>query len=62
MKTEKQAQTPPMKHEKPDEIRRDFLKRFGKYATTAPAVTFALMAPSSSKAIGSGGGEGGGGF
>lgn len=47
----------------PEEIRRHFLKRFGKYAVSAPVVTFTLMSAMSSKAIASGGNEeGGGGF
>jgi predicted nucleic acid-binding protein len=36
------------------------LKRFGKYAAIAPAVTFTLMSARSSKAIASGGSDGGG--
>lgn len=47
----------------PEEIRRSFLKKFGKYAVSTPAVTFTLMSAMSSKAIASGGNnDGGGGF
>lgn len=48
--------------ESPENIRRDFLKKFGKYAATTPVVTFTLMSSFSSKAIASGGDDGGGGF
>lgn len=37
----------------PDDIRRDFLKKFGKYAVSTPAVTFTLLSPKTSKAVGS---------
>lgn len=40
-------------------IRRDFLKKFGKYAVSVPVVTFTLMSTYSSKAIASGGDEAG---
>jgi formiminotetrahydrofolate cyclodeaminase len=39
-------------------IRRDFLKKFGKYAVSVPVVTFTLMSTYSSKAIASGGSDG----
>ena len=48
--------------ETPDALRRQFLLKFGKYAASAPAVTFTLMSAASSKAIASGATEGGGGF
>lgn len=37
----------------PEALRRDFLKRFGVYAATAPLVTYALMSPRTAKAVGS---------
>lgn len=43
----------------PQDLRRDFLKRFGKYAASTPAVVFTLMSPSTSKAVGSFNNEGG---
>jgi len=39
--------------EDPENIRRDFLKKFGKYAASVPAVAFTLMSPKSSKAASS---------
>lgn len=33
----------------PDDLKRDFLKRFGKYAATAPATLFLLMSPNLAK-------------
>lgn len=45
----------------PDNIRREFIKKFGKYAVSTPAVTFTLLSTYSSKAVGSTGGSGGGG-
>jgi formiminotetrahydrofolate cyclodeaminase len=39
-------------------IRRDFLKKFGKYAVSVPVVTFTLMSANTSKAITSGGDDG----
>lgn len=60
MKKEKnQVET---KDEQPENIRRDFLKKFGKYAAGVPVVTFTLMSSYSSKAIASGGSDGGGGI
>lgn len=47
-----------IKEEKPENIRRNFLKKFGKYAATVPVITFTLMSPIASSAIGSGGGSG----
>lgn len=44
------------REEQPENIRRDFLKKFGKYAATVPVVTFTLMSPNSAKAITSCGG------
>lgn len=43
----------------PEALRRDFLKRFGSYASTAPLVTFTVFSAFSSKAIASGGVGGG---
>ncbi len=40
----------------PDELKRDFLRRFGGYAATAPAALFVLMSPRTSRAIASDGG------
>lgn len=37
----------------PEQLRRDFLKKFGKYAATTPAVAFTLMSTYSSKAVAS---------
>jgi len=42
-------------HDTPEQLRRKFLKKFGKYAVTTPTVTFTLMSSMSSKAIASGG-------
>lgn len=39
----------------PEQLRRSFLKKFGKYAVSTPAVTFTLMSSMTSKAIASGG-------
>ncbi len=39
----------------PDVIKRQFLKRFGGYAATAPAALFVLMSPRTSKALNSDG-------
>lgn len=36
----------------PDELKRDFLRRFGKYAATTPAAVFVLMSTHSSRAVG----------
>lgn len=44
----------------PDMIRRDFLKRFGAYSAGTCAGLFVLMSPSTSKALGSTGDDGGG--
>lgn len=38
-----------------DELRRDFLRRFGGYAASAPAAVYLLMSPRTSKAVGSDG-------
>lgn len=61
MKLKKEDRNDLDNSQSPERIRRDFLKRFGKYATTAPIVTFTLMSSSSSKAITSGGGDDSGG-
>lgn len=37
----------------PEALRRRFLTRFGGYALTVPLVTFTLMSPRTSKAVGS---------
>lgn len=42
------------KEESPEKLRRDFIKKFGKYAISTPAITFTLMSSYSSKAIASG--------
>ena len=44
----------------PAALRRDFLKRFGRYAVSTPAVVFTLMSVTTSKAVasGTGGNEG----
>jgi hypothetical protein len=39
--------------ESPEMIRRDFLKKFGKYAVATPVVTYTLMSSKTSKANGS---------
>lgn len=44
----------------PEELRRDFLKRFGGYAASAPVVTFTVFSSLSSKAIASTGSDEGG--
>ena len=54
-----QDQDQDQKKSSPEQLRRDFLKKFGKYAVAVPAVTFILMSPSASADIGSGGGSGG---
>lgn len=38
-----------------DELRRDFLRRFGGYAASAPAAVYMLMSPRTSRAVGSDG-------
>jgi len=40
----------------PEALRRDFLKRFGGYAATAPLVTFTIFSSRTAKAVGSDGG------
>lgn len=46
-------------NQSPEELRRAFLKRFGKFAATAPVVTYTLISAKTSKAISSGTDEGG---
>lgn len=68
MKTENQPADEAMKdtgytidrEQDPQQLRRDFLKRFGGYAVTVPLVTFTLMSSYSSKAVASGGSDEGG--
>ena len=52
-----EATLPINTHQSPEAMRRDFLKRFGGYAATAPIVTFTVFSTLSSKAIASGGGD-----
>jgi len=54
--SEKKSVTETRIVEDPENIRRNFLKKFGKYAATVPAVTFTLMSPLSAGDIGSTGG------
>ncbi|CAA6823720.1 MAG: Unknown protein [uncultured Thiotrichaceae bacterium] len=57
----KEIETNP-EQDTPENIRRNFLKKFGKYAVSTPVVTFTLMSSFSSKAIASGGNDAGGGL
>ena len=46
--------TPESNNESPEMVRRDFLKKFGKYAAATPVITYTLMSSKTSKANGSG--------
>ncbi len=57
MKEEPKIESPERKEEgSPEQLRRRFLKKFGKYAVSTPVVTFTLMSAFTSKAIASHGG------
>ena len=56
-----EATLPINTQQSPEAMRRDFLKRFGGYAATAPLVTFTIFSSRTAKAISSSGGEDGGG-
>ncbi len=53
MKKDKSPASKTKSCESPEELRRGFLKKFGKYAVTTPLVTFTLMSAFTSKAIAS---------
>ena len=51
---EKQAETTPESNdESPEMVRRQFLKKFGKYAVATPVVTYTLMSSATARPVGS---------
>ena len=54
IKKEKESHLDDILENVADKKKREFIKKFGKYAASAPLAGFALMTPSSSLAAGSG--------